>query len=141
MAHRAKIDHDGVYWGVEEVGKLLPGDLEVPHDCDCRPGAYKLMPAVGDALAYLEPIDPQNVKTVPNLVTSDRAFFALVKHLHAINPANVPALTVSWAAEYETTFDMDQAGWPVISGPCLTKGKPDEPEPFARMFALSQIRI
>lgn len=78
MAYRAKIDHDGVYWGVEEVAALAAGDLEVPADCDCKPGAYRLMPAVGDEPAYLEPIEPQNIKAVAGAPTLEQAFYALL---------------------------------------------------------------
>lgn len=97
--HRAKIDHDGVYWGVEEVAALAAGDFEVPHGCDCKPGAYRLKPAVGDAVAYLEPIEPQNIKAVAGAPTLEQAFYALL----AEGP-DAPRV-LAWREAFKTTVE------------------------------------
>lgn len=99
MAYRAKIDHDGVYWGVEEVAALAAGDLEVPADCDCKPGAYRLMPAVGDEPAYLEPIEPQNIKAVAGAPTLEQAFYALLTE-----GPDAPRV-LAWGEAFKQTVD------------------------------------
>lgn len=99
MAHRAKIDHDGVYWGVEEVASLAAGDFEVPADCDCKPGAYRLMPAKGDEPAYLEPIEPQNIKAVAGAPTLEQAFYAFL----ADGP-DAPRVK-AWREAFKTTVE------------------------------------
>jgi hypothetical protein len=79
MLHRAKLDHDGVYWGTEEVKKLGAGDVEVPAACDLRPGAYKFVPKNAEHDGRFEPLPKAAQKAAPGAPTLEQAFHAFVK--------------------------------------------------------------
>ena len=72
MPHRAKLDHDRVYWGVEEVEALAPDDVEVPADCDLKPGMYRWDGATFALLAHAQR------KSAPEAPTIEQAFYDLL---------------------------------------------------------------
>lgn len=108
MFYRAKLDHHGIYWGVEAAEFLADGDIEVPVDCDLRPGAYRLAPPDAEhPQARFMPIEPTRVSAVPTKITSDEAFYALTLAMHQALPTSVPKIVIEWAAQFEKSWDMD----------------------------------
>lgn len=99
-AYRAKLDADGIYWGVEEVDALGDADFKVPADCDLKPGAYRLN---ADA-KRMDPLLPQHVKLEPAAPDFQRAFYDLAAAMHARDGA-LPASTLAWCLAYEASFD------------------------------------
>lgn len=101
LLYRAKLDADGVYFGVEYVRELADGDVPVDADCDLAPGKYKWN---ADANRF-EPLPRGQQKSSPGAVTAERALFDLI----SATP-NAPASCLAWADNYKKTFDgSDQA--------------------------------
>ena len=94
---RAKLDADCVYWGVEEVSVLTDGDIEVPADCDLKPGHYKYNRQAN----WFEALPREQKRDTPEVPSFERALFALIKSL----PYEPPLHCKEWAAWYEKSFD------------------------------------
>jgi hypothetical protein len=101
MPHRAKVDADRIYWGVESVTALADGDFEVPADCDCTPGAYRLS---ADGLR-LEPLPPQQQRTAPDVVSTEMALAELIDFVAAQGGPELPAKVQAWRTEMKNSFD------------------------------------
>lgn len=115
MAFRARIDHDGVYWGPEEVAELGPDDVAAPDEA-IHPGAYRWQPAVfaGEGAARREvdcghwaPLEPKHVRKERIEITAERALYEQIRQLHMSNPLLVAGMALDWARQYETTWDAD----------------------------------
>jgi len=72
MAHRAKLDHDRIYWGVEEVAELHAGDVAVPAACDLTPGMYRWS---GSTFELLPREQRKSLQEAPTL---EQAFYDLL---------------------------------------------------------------
>lgn len=94
--YRAKLDADGVYFGVEPVSELLDGDVQVEPNCDLAHGKYKWSPAA----QRFEPLPRGQQKNAPGEVTLEQALFDLIR----ATPA-APASCLSWVENYQKTFD------------------------------------
>jgi len=102
MHQRAKIDHEGIYWGPEEVDELGPEDIAAPDEV-IRPGAYRWTPAdevhpCGRWVA-LEPTQVRKNATAPSL---EQAFAA---YIGEAPDGTLPAATRAWLDAYKTTID------------------------------------
>ena len=94
--YRAKLDADRIYWGVEQVPSLTAGDVEVPRDCDLRPGHYR-----HDLLLQrFEPLARAAKRDTPEAPSLERALYELLKQMDA-----PPAYSAEWMRWYETTID------------------------------------
>jgi len=92
---RARLDHAGVFWGVEQVPALAPGDVPVPVDCDLRPGAYRW-----DAgTRRFEPLPRQRQCAAPAAPTLEEAFAALLEH----GPGHPTVL--AWRGWFDNSVD------------------------------------
>lgn len=103
MAYRAKLDNDGIYWGIEEIAAAGAGDVEIPQDCDLKPGAYRW----NKKDATFDPLPPSQVRSSADTVDFERAVYELCEGLDAAGGKPLPALTVTWCKQYETSFDGD----------------------------------
>lgn len=104
-ACRAKLDADGIYWGVEEVAAIAPGDVPVPAGCDLKPGHYRWNPEAKPAPRF-DPLERAARKTEPGSPLADRALYELLWQLHQAGQG-VPQYCADWACWYETTVDAD----------------------------------
>lgn len=96
--HRAKLDADMVYWGVEEVATLSKGDVEVPCDCDLSPGHYKY-----DAEhARFEPLETKQRRDVPGEPIMERALYEMIK----AQGDSATAYCQEWIKHYEAAIDF-----------------------------------
>jgi hypothetical protein len=106
MAKRAKLDHDLVYWGPEDVEALGPDDIAAPDEA-IRPGAYRWQPPQGGDVGHWVPLEPKHVRKALTDITSERALYEQLKHQHERDPSLVAPLAVAWAAQYERSWDAD----------------------------------
>lgn len=98
LKYRAKLDADSIYWGVEEVAELEVGDVEVPRDCDLKPGHYR-----HDGEKFI-PLERHQRRDSQNAPMTERALYELLLSMkRAGNP--VPAYCDEWARYYEQTMD------------------------------------
>ena len=94
---RAKLDENNIYYGVEEVETLSDIDVEVPHDCDLKPGMYRWDV---DGQTFM-PLTRGSAKPVQNMPLAERALYELIKATK-----NPPPYCVEWAMYYEKTLDF-----------------------------------
>lgn len=111
MAKRAKLDHDLVYWGPEDVEALGPDDIAAPDEA-IRPGAYRWQPPKGGEVGHWVPLEPKHVRKIQTDITSDRALYAQLQHQHERDPSLVAPLAVEWALQYEVSFDVGLGSGP-----------------------------
>lgn len=96
--HVAKLDGAGVLLGFADipadaaakVANGMPDFVEVPGDCDLKPGRYRWVPAAGK-------FDPVKM----NKVDAETAIIEGFRHLRDQHGLDLPAVTESWIAEYD----------------------------------------
>lgn len=93
---RAVLDADRVYWGVEEVASWTVGDVEVPEDCDLKPGHYQ-WDATGEKFV---PLLREQRRDTPEAPSLERAFYALLKSF-----PDLPPHCQEWVQWFEKSFD------------------------------------
>lgn len=98
MPQRAKLDHDGVYWGAEEVDALADADAPVPDDV-IRPGAYRWVPAGNGLPGHFAPLAPSQVKKIETAPSLEQAVYALVTQ-GAADPR-----VSAWVKAHEASLD------------------------------------
>jgi hypothetical protein len=101
--YRAKLDADRIYWGVEEVATLDPGDIEVPADCDLKQGHYRWNPEATPVPRF-DPLEREARKSAPEAPSRDKAFAHLIDALAATGAA-IPEYTRKWREWFATTID------------------------------------
>lgn len=119
MAKIAKLDADGVYWGLEDRGDVIGGNVVffaetipldqrvegavyIDGDNDLPPGRYRWNAAAGS----LEPLDKAGVRSTPSQPLPDRALYDLIRAMGAQGAIAIPPYTQQWADWYATTFDQ-----------------------------------
>jgi len=100
--YRAKLDADRIYWGVEEVAALEPGDVEVPAQCDLKHGHYRWNPDAKPVPRF-DPIEREARKSAPEAPSRDKAFALLIDALAA--GTTIPEYTRKWREWFATTID------------------------------------
>jgi hypothetical protein len=93
---RARLDSNGVYFGVEEVEELTADDVEVPEKCDLKIGAYKW---VKENKQFVPLPKGKQTKT-PDAPMEERALYELIKSL-----PNPPEYCIKWSNWYKTSLD------------------------------------
>ena len=78
MAYRARLDHDRIFWGVEEVEALGLEDVGVPADCDLAPGMYRHNAEATPAPTF-EALPREARKAAPEAPSLEMAFFDLLE--------------------------------------------------------------
>ncbi len=99
MPYRAKFDAADIYWGPEEVAELGATDLEVPADCDNKPGAYRAHRDAEGRVTRLDPLPPHQVVEQPGVPTIEQAFYGF------LSGGASDERVKSWVAWFEKTFD------------------------------------
>lgn len=99
MAHRARLDHDLIYWGVEEVPALAAGDVAVPADCDLKLGAYRWVPETPERTGHFHPLPVAQQKSAPGAPTLEEAFAAF------LTGGAEAAPVVAWLAAYNASME------------------------------------
>lgn len=94
MPKRAKLDHDLVYWGPEDVDEFAEGDIEAPDEC-IRPGAYRWNT---EHLRW-DPLEPTQVKLDASAPSLERAFYDLL----TVGP-DAPSVR-AWGEAYRKTLE------------------------------------
>lgn len=101
--YRAKLDADGIYWGVEQVAALAAGDVEVPQECDLKPGHYRWNRDAKPEPCF-EPLPKSLRRDAPEQPLTERALYELfLAMLEAGQP--LPRYCIEWGAWFETTID------------------------------------
>lgn len=100
---RAKLDADRLYWGVEAVAALEPGDVEVPERCDLKPGHYRWNPEAKPVPRF-EVLERSQRRVEQGAPLADRALYELIWQMHQEGSA-IPQYCADWACWYETTMD------------------------------------
>jgi len=101
--YRAKLDADRIYWGVEEVAALEPGDVEVPAQCDLKHGHYRWNPDAKPVPRF-DPIEREARKSTPEAPSRDKAVAHLIDTL-AAGGTTIPEYTRKWREWFATTID------------------------------------
>lgn len=99
MAYRARLDHDQVFWGVDEIAQAdaKEGDVLFDHVPDNAPGAYRW-----DAkLARFEPLPASQIKAIPGAPSIEQAFHDFI---HA-SDITLPPRTAAWRDAFKKTVD------------------------------------
>lgn len=97
--HRAKLGEGGVYWGVEEVEALGAEDVEVPRDCDLRPGAYRW----NAVERHFDPLPAHQVRTQEEKPSLEQAVAELVDIVG--RGAELTPRVKTWREEFAKTVD------------------------------------
>lgn len=108
MKRRARLDHDGVYFGFDDVEDLKEGEVDA-GDGDLRLGAYRWIAAdeKTGAVGHFAPLPPSQVRAAADGPDAERATYELAVALHQFNAATVPEAVITWAIGYERSFDAD----------------------------------
>lgn len=119
LVHVARLDADGVFWGVEErsAAEVKPGDVVFLEGAlaqgvsietatyidglpDNPPGRFRWDPATGSFV----PLPKHQIKDAPEAPSFERAFYELVKHVEGTGVA-LPVATAEWAQWFKRTMD------------------------------------
>jgi hypothetical protein len=101
--HRARLDADLVYWGVEQVTALGPRDIEVPAECDLKPGHYRWNPDAKPEPCF-DPLKRDQRRDTPEQPLTERALYELLLAMQQAGQP-VPPYCQQWACWYEQTMD------------------------------------
>lgn len=115
----AKLDADGVYWGIEQKplaevtaadvvfdAETFARDIDAPGffiagGCDNPPGRYRW----NAEMRQFVPLKGREVRELPSPPSLERAFYALVAALETSGTA-LPAPVAAWVSWYSQTFDV-----------------------------------
>lgn len=112
MALRARLDHDLVYWGPEEVAELGPDDVAAPDDA-IRVGCYRWQPAKDGECGHWVPLEPRQVKKQEGAPTLEQAFADYLEAMvsdEVIAGTVLPRRTKAWLEAFKISIDERGAG-------------------------------
>lgn len=98
---RAKLDHDGIYWGPELVDSIGADDVQVPGNCDLRLGAYRWN---ADAKTF-DALPPSQVKKTETAPSIEEAFAELLHMTPNLGPR-----AQAWLDAFNKSIDAQGAG-------------------------------
>ena len=98
--YRLKLDHDGVYWGAEEIETAAVGDIVLDHAPDNSPGRYKW----NAEQQCFDALPASQIKSAPEAPTLEQAFHHLAQSLKEAGHA-LPAAVCAWCEEFKQSID------------------------------------
>lgn len=99
---KLKLDHDGIYWGAEEIAAdaVKEGGVVLDHLPDNPPGRYRWDVEMKALIA----LPSSQVKSAPEAPSMEQAFHSIVESLEAAGH-DLPVVVRTWRDEFKKSID------------------------------------